>query len=95
MATRASGIPTWVKIAIPSVSVCHAENRRVSFVVKPYEVPVGTWGPPRIPADVGQPTANRLYAGDLRLVKYENHVLDDAGERRGYDLLLDLAHLQD
>ena len=74
------------------VSVCHEDDRRVFAVAGST---IATLRLPQVPLDVDKPTVNREYTGDLQLVRYENLVLDRSGERRGYELLLDLEPLED
>jgi hypothetical protein len=73
--------------------VFHCEGSTRSLAVKSYEEPTASWSRSAIFPSREWPSANLWYAGEKRLVRYEDR-LEDAGESpRGIRLILDLERL--
>lgn len=75
-----------------SMNIRHAV---VSFL--DYETEEDMWSPSEIierSPDLGRPWVTLWYTGNRQLIKYKMYFEDPAGNKRGYEILLDLAELE-
>ena len=75
-----------VKVYLPR----HSTSR---LVIKDYEPAADELSRTRGKAGVDRPHVSVWDAGRMQVVKYENHILDEDGVKKGYQLVLDLDSL--